>query len=106
MQVRTHAHSIGPTATNTPPTSITPRATPQVLDKHTNLATALLSQIKGRALDQYHSLGEDLLTGKVRAHWPRLPNPVAAPTCLCSAACQGAHALIQAEQPQFAASHA
>ncbi|GAX85116.1 hypothetical protein CEUSTIGMA_g12536.t1 [Chlamydomonas eustigma] len=36
----------------------------KVLDKHTNLATALLVQIKSRALDQYHSLGEDLLTGK------------------------------------------
>mmetsp|Transcript_36225 Transcript_36225/g.80602 ORF Transcript_36225/g.80602 Transcript_36225/m.80602 type:complete len:637 (+) Transcript_36225:105-2015(+) len=36
----------------------------KVLDKHTNLATALLSQIKARALDQFHNLSEDVLTGK------------------------------------------
>lgn len=36
----------------------------QTLDKHTNLATVLLGQIKARALDQYNSVAEDLLCGK------------------------------------------
>lgn len=39
-------------------------AAPQTLDKHTNLATSLLGAIKVRALDQYHSVAEELLTGK------------------------------------------
>ena len=38
----------------------------KVLDKHTNLATNLLVEIKARALDQYHSLAEDLLVRKIR----------------------------------------
>lgn len=36
----------------------------KTLDKHTNLATALLSAIKNRGLDQYHNLGEELLSGR------------------------------------------
>ncbi|KAG1665641.1 hypothetical protein FOA52_011235 [Chlamydomonas sp. UWO 241] len=36
----------------------------KTLDKHTNLATSLLGAIKGRSLDQYHHLAEDLLLGK------------------------------------------
>lgn len=35
----------------------------KVVDKHTNLATALLGQIKARAIDQYFNLEEDLLVG-------------------------------------------
>jgi hypothetical protein len=36
----------------------------RVLDKHTNLATALLTAIKSGGLDQMHGLEEDLLAGK------------------------------------------
>lgn len=36
----------------------------KVLDKHTNLATALLHEIKGRTLDLFHSLEDELLAGK------------------------------------------
>jgi hypothetical protein len=34
------------------------------IDKHTNLATRLLGEIKGRGLDQYYNTEEDLLTGQ------------------------------------------
>lgn len=36
----------------------------RVIDKHTNLATALLQQIKDRGLDQYYNMEEDMLVGK------------------------------------------
>lgn len=35
-----------------------------MIDKHTNIATALLGQIKARGLDEYYAIEEDLLTGK------------------------------------------
>mmetsp|Transcript_34832 Transcript_34832/g.98747 ORF Transcript_34832/g.98747 Transcript_34832/m.98747 type:complete len:637 (+) Transcript_34832:244-2154(+) len=37
----------------------------RTLDKHTNIATALLAQIKSRNIDHFHQLEQDLLTGKV-----------------------------------------
>jgi hypothetical protein len=37
----------------------------RVIDKHTNVATALLNAIKSRALDQYYQLEEDLIRGNV-----------------------------------------
>jgi hypothetical protein len=37
---------------------------PQTLDKHTNLATALLGAIKSRGLDAWHNTGEDILCGR------------------------------------------
>uniref|UniRef100_A0A7S0RXY2 SM/Sec1-family protein n=1 Tax=Chlamydomonas leiostraca TaxID=1034604 RepID=A0A7S0RXY2_9CHLO len=36
----------------------------KTLDKHTNLATALLASIKARGLDAWHSTGEDVLAGR------------------------------------------
>ena len=36
----------------------------KTIDKHTNMATALLKQIKARALDQYWDREEDCLHGK------------------------------------------
>jgi hypothetical protein len=36
----------------------------QTLDKHTNLATALLGAIKSRGLDGWHNTAEDVLCGK------------------------------------------
>ncbi len=37
---------------------------PQTLDKHTNLATALLGAIKSRKLDAWHQVGDEVLCGK------------------------------------------
>ena len=36
----------------------------RVIDKHTNIATALLGEIKTRGLDEYHVVEDDLLAGK------------------------------------------
>lgn len=36
----------------------------RTIDKHTNLATRLLGEIKARGLDQYYNTEEDLLTGQ------------------------------------------
>lgn len=37
----------------------------KILDKHTNIATVLLDIIKGRSLDQFFNLEEDIVAGKV-----------------------------------------
>lgn len=36
----------------------------KIIDKHTNIATALLGNIKQRGLDEYYAIEEDLLVGK------------------------------------------
>ena len=36
----------------------------KMIDKHTNVATALLREIKRRGIDEYHAVEEDLLCGK------------------------------------------
>lgn len=36
----------------------------RIIDKHTNIATALLGNIKQRGLDEYYAIEEDLLVGK------------------------------------------
>lgn len=37
----------------------------RMIDKHTNIATALLGKIKARTLDQFHSMEEEFITNKV-----------------------------------------
>ena len=39
----------------------------RIIDKHTNLATALLKQIKDRKLDKFYQLEEELIQGKANA---------------------------------------
>lgn len=39
----------------------------RTLDKHTNIATALLQEIKRRNLDQFHGIEEDMLAGQAKS---------------------------------------